>query len=132
VFYVQYAHARICSVIAKAAEAGFKPSESSKAADVLSHPREMALIKKILDLPVEVNRCARDYGVHRITTYAIELARTYHHFYDVCRVVQPEQPELTQARLDLCEAARVGLHAALNLLGISAPERMDREQPTLA
>ena len=87
-------------------------------------PREGALIKKILDLPHEVRRCADDYGVHRLTTYAVELARTYHHFYDACRVIQPEEPALSAARLTLCQAARTGLQAVFGLLGISAPERM--------
>ncbi|RYG43385.1 hypothetical protein EON79_17075, partial [bacterium] len=56
----------------------------------------------------------------------IELARIYHHFYDVCRVVQPEEPELTKARVGLCAAARLGLRGAFDLLGVSAPERMER------
>ena len=122
VFYAQYAHARICSVIAKAAEAGLAADPSK--ANLLVDPREGALIKKILDLPHEVRRCADDYGVHRLTTYAVELARTYHHFYDACRVIQPEEPALSAARLTLCQAARTGLQAVFGLLGISAPERM--------
>ncbi|MCO5298211.1 MAG: arginine--tRNA ligase [Fimbriimonadaceae bacterium] len=122
VFYVQYAHARICSVIAKAEEAGLRADSSL--GKLLVHSKEGALIKKILDLPHEVRRCAEDYGVHRLTTYAVELARTYHHFYDACRVIQPEQPERSAARLALCEAARTGLRATFDLLGISAPERM--------
>jgi arginyl-tRNA synthetase len=129
VFYVQYAHARICSVLAKAAEAGILTGETVDASVWLTHPREMALIKKILDLPLEVARCAKDYGVHRLTTYAVELARTYHHFYDACRVIQPEEPELSRARVALCRAAAIGLKATFDLLGISAPERMDREVP---
>lgn len=128
VFYVQYAHARICSVIAKAESAGFVRDDNNPTdAALLTHETELALIMKILDLPIEVARCAKDYGVHRLTTYAIELARTYHHFYDACRVVQPEEPALTLARLNLCHAARTGLRAVFTLLGVSAPERMDRE-----
>ena len=122
VFYVQYAHARICSVISKAAEAGLQPDVNQ--ANLLVHDRERALIKKIADLPYEVARIANDYSVHRLTTYAAELARTYHYFYDGCRVIQTDQPELSQARLALCEAARRGLFQTLALLGISAPERM--------
>lgn len=124
VFYVQYAHARICSVLAKAGEAGLASAGFS--AEVLSHARELALIKKIVDLPYETARCAADYGVHRLATYAVELSRTYHHFYDACRVIQPDQPELTRARLALCEASAVALRSTLALLGVSAPERMDR------
>lgn len=123
VFYVQYAHARLSGVVEKAREAGI---EVDGEADVslLVHPRESALIKMILDLPLEVRRCAEDYGVHRLTTYATELARSFHHFYDACRVVQPSEPDLSRARVTLCEAARVGLRAVLRLLGVSAPTRM--------
>ncbi|MCC7230288.1 MAG: hypothetical protein IT203_07820, partial [Fimbriimonadaceae bacterium] len=132
VFYVQYAHARICSVIAKAAEAFPSPAGGGAGegadASLLSHDRELALVKKISDLPFEVKRCAQDYGVHRLTTYAIELARTYHHFYEACRVIQADEPELSRARLALCEATRIALKANLDLLGISAPERMDRAE----
>ena len=128
VFYVQYAHARISSVIQKAAEAGFNHSIEGHGFDSkLQHSTELALIKKILDLPIEVARCSKDYGVHRLTTYAVELARHYHHFYDACRVIQAEEPELSQERLNLCHAARTGLRETLALLGVSTPDRMDRE-----
>jgi arginyl-tRNA synthetase len=123
VFYAQYAHARISSVLRKAEEAGLK-ADPGLAERRLEHPRELTLIKKILDLPEEVRRCSVDHGVHRLTTYAVELARAYHHFYDACRVIQPDHPELSAARLALCEAARSGLKATFDLLGISAPETM--------
>ncbi len=125
VFYSQYAHARICSVIEKAAQAGLKPDPGFDP-NLLIHPRESQLVKKILDLPFEVERAAKDYGVHRLSTYAVELGRTFHHFYDACRVVQSEEPALSQARLALCVAARIALANALKLLGISAPTRMER------
>jgi arginyl-tRNA synthetase len=95
---------------------------------LLTHPRESALIKKILDLPWEVDRVAKDYGVHRLTTYAVELARTYHHFYDACRVVQPDQLELSWARLALCQATKRALKSTFDLLGVSAPERLERRE----
>jgi arginyl-tRNA synthetase len=125
VFYVQYAHARICSVIAKAEEAGL----SGRDADVslLGHAREKALICKIVDLPYEIARTAVDYGVHRLATYAVELARTYHHFYDACRVIQADEVELSRARLALCEGTKIALQAVCGLLGVSTPERMERE-----
>ena len=66
--------------------------------------------------------------MHRLTTYSIELARSFHHFYDACRVVQPDQPKLSLARVALCQAARVGLKSALALVGVSAPERMERAE----
>ena len=132
VFYAQYAHARICSVLRKASETppsgegqGWG-SEGVPDHALLVHPRELALVKKILDLPWEIERIAADYGVHRLTTYAVELARAYHHFYDACRVIQPESPELTAARLGLCEATKIALKATFDLLGVSAPERLER------
>ena len=127
VFYCQYAYARICSVLEKAKEAGFDADEG--AVKALAHERELDLIKKICDLPFEVRRCAEDYGVHRLTTYAQELARAYHHFYDACRILQPDQPELTRARLALCRACQVGLAAVFQLLGVTPRERMDRAEP---
>lgn len=128
VFYVQYAHARIASVLARGREAGLGEGDWSPAyASLLEDARELALIKKILDLPEEVRRTAADFGVHRLTTYAVELSRAYHHFYDACRVVQPDAPGLSRARLALCRAAQVGLRATLDLLEVSAPERMERE-----
>ncbi|HMS54581.1 MAG TPA: DALR anticodon-binding domain-containing protein, partial [Fimbriimonadaceae bacterium] len=127
VFYVQYAHARICSILKKAeGSMGGTPLETTSGTDVLKHPKELELIKKICDLPHEVQRCAEDYGVHRLTTYAIELARTFHHFYDACRVIQEDQPELTRARLALCTATRDALRSTFKLLGIEAPEKMER------
>ncbi len=126
VFYVQYAHARIAGVIRKAEESGFEGISQFDPSH-LKDEREIALIKKIHDMPEEVASAAKDYGVHRLATYAIELARTYHHFYDACRVVQPGQPDLTRARLALCEAAKRTLAEALNLLGISAPTEMRRQ-----
>ncbi len=126
VYYVQYAHARICSVLRKAEETGLGapgPHDPFDSA-LLAEPKELALIKKVCDLPFEVRRCAEDYGVHRLTSYATELARAYHAFYDSCRVLQPENLPLTRARLALCQAAAIGLRSTLGLLGISAPERM--------
>ena len=133
VYYVQYAHARICSILQKAQEAGLEPAAAEKVRpDLLVHPRESALIKKILDLPFEVRRCAEDYGVHRLTTYAVELARLFHLFYGDCRVIQPGDTESTQSRLALCLATRQALVAVFDLLGISAPERMERQtEPVL-
>jgi len=131
VFYAQYAHARICSVLDKAAEAGFPAAVPNSPADplwsLLVEPKEKALALKVLDLRYEVARCAEDYAVNRLTTYAVELARTYHAFYDACRVIQPDQPELSRARVALCAATRSGLQAVFSLLGIGAPERMERE-----
>lgn len=123
VYYAQYAHARISSLLDKARDAGFA-LDANADLSLLTDAREVALVKKIADLPNDVRRTAEDYGVHRIATYGIELARMYHAFYDACRVIQVDQPELTRARLGLCAATRTALRAAFGLIGISAPERM--------
>jgi arginyl-tRNA synthetase len=131
VFYVQYAHARICSVIERAAREKLTPptpEEWPALAAHLAHDREKSLLIKALDLPEEIARCAEDYAVSRLATYSIELARSFHHFYDACRVADPEAPELSRARLGVCVAARTALQAVLEVLGVSAPERMDRAQ----
>ena len=122
VFYAQYAHARISSIINKASEANFHPDNAL--VHLLIDKRETALIKKIVDLPDEIRRAAADYGVSRIATYVIELAQLFHSFYDGCRVIQPEQSDLTKARLALCDSAKIAIRSALDLLGISSPERM--------
>ncbi len=121
VFYVQYAHARICSIIDRAKQEGFTPEFVH---GQLMEPQEMALLMKVSDLSWEVQRCAQDFGIHRISTYVIELARSYHSFYDACRVIQPDSPELTRARLALCQLTGTALKAGLGLLGVSAPQRM--------
>ncbi|MGI8923519.1 MAG: arginine--tRNA ligase [Fimbriimonadales bacterium] len=122
VFYVQYAHARLSSLINKAAEQGLVPDETHMG--LLTSEAERNLIKKIWDLPHEIVRCAEDRGVHRLTTYCTELARDYHNFYDKCPVIRAESKELAGARLALCGATRKTLRETFALLGISAPESM--------
>ncbi|MCW5947474.1 MAG: arginine--tRNA ligase [Fimbriimonadales bacterium] len=121
VFYVQYAHARICSLLAKAKEQGFEPERLS---ETKFEQPERELIKTICDLRFEIHRAAESRQVHRLTTYAVELARQYHDFYEKCRVISPEEPIRTRARLTICEATRTALRATFSLLGVSAPERM--------
>ena len=77
-------------------------------------------------LPDEVALAAEDGAVNRLTNYAMELARAYHGFYDTCRVIDTDAPEVSQQRLALCVAARTALQGVLELLGVSAPLRMDR------
>lgn len=123
VFYAQYAHARVCSILARAEEANLSPAPHP---ELLSHPREVALTRKVLDFGDEVRRCATELEVHRLTTYAVELARALHHFYDACTVVDPSATELSEARLYLCLAVQRTLQRTFDLLGVSSPERMTR------
>ncbi|MCK9899672.1 arginine--tRNA ligase [Frankia sp. Cpl3] len=133
VFYVQYAHARISSLIRNAAALGLATSvgEAFDAGSVdvslLSHPREVDLIRALGELPRVVETAAALRAPHRIARYLEETAGTYHRFYDSCRVLpqgDEEPTAVTAARLLLVEATRVVLANGLRLLGVSAPERM--------
>ncbi len=126
VYYVQYAHARIASLLRNAADlgvtrgTGFDPG-------LLSHDRENDLLKALGEFPEIVSAAAELREPHRVARYLEGLAGTYHRFYDVCRVLpQGDEPatDLTTARLWLVEASRVVLANGLGLLGVSAPERM--------
>jgi arginyl-tRNA synthetase len=126
VFYVQYAHARISGVLRNAAELGVTRGDDYDPA-LLSHDRELDLLKALGDFPGVVTAAAELREPHRVARYLEELAGTFHKFYDSCRVL-PQGDEipggLTQARLWLVEASRVVLANGLDLLGVSAPERM--------
>jgi len=124
VYYVQYAHARICSILRKAEEVGVKVLPASEVnLALLGHSSEIELIKKLSELPDLVAEVAGSYETHRLTRYAQDLAAIFHGFYTECRVVS-EDEELTKARLALVDAARTVLTNTLHLLGISAPEKM--------
>lgn len=124
VYYVQYAHARICSILRSAEEQGVAiPTASEVDLSLIVHPSEIELIKKFAEWPELVERAAEFYEPHRLTSYSQELAATFHAFYRDCRVLG-ESPELTAARLVLVQAAKTVLANVLGMMGISAPEKM--------
>ncbi len=131
VYYVQYAHARICSIFRKNTdEAKFDPSTALRTSakdtnlDLLEHESELKLIKQLIRFPEIVEDVARDYQVHRLPNYALDLVRTFHKFYEECRVIDEKASELTRARLALVRATQITLKNTLDLMGISAPEKM--------
>ena len=119
VYYIQYAHARICSILGKIK--GFKIG--IKNLGLLNHPSELGLIKHLMRFPEIIEDTARDYQVQRIPRYAYELAESFHRFYRDCRVIA-EDKELQEARLALISATKIVLKEALDLMGISAPKKM--------
>ncbi|HLT16407.1 MAG TPA: arginine--tRNA ligase [Acidimicrobiales bacterium] len=125
VFYVQYANARIHSIGRKAAEAGVVRGPLAEAdLSLLVHERELDVLRKLSELPEVLELACVDRAPHKITTWVRELADRFHGFYHDCYVIGDVPPELTQARLWLVEAARIGLSIGLDLLGVSAPESM--------
>lgn len=124
VYYVQYAHARICSIFKNLQAEGITPRACTAQELVrLTEPAEKELIRHIAAYTGEIIEAARDYDPARITRYCMDLAGLFHKFYNSCRVKGEEEP-LMQARLALCEATRTTLRNALSLLKITAPETM--------
>jgi len=125
VFYVQYAHARIHSIGRRAAEAGIERVPLAEAdLSLLTHEREVEVLRTLSELPEVLARAARERAPHTVTNWVRELADRFHGFYHDCYVIGDVPPELTQARLWLVEAARIGFAIGLDLLGVSAPESM--------
>ncbi len=122
VYYVQYAHARIASILRRAAESGMAPA--SDVAGLLSGPAEAALLRVVARFPEVVEDAVRAEETQGITAYATDLATQFHAFYRDARVVDPDEPERSAKRLALATATRTTLANALALLGISAPESM--------
>jgi arginyl-tRNA synthetase len=125
VYYVQYAHARICSIFDNARNKGYTAPEQPAFSDIaaLESPEELQLIKMLTALPDVVDESALHFEPHRLTYYLTELAGCFHCFYNKCRVIT-EDAGLTGARLYLLKRTAQTLKNALTILGISAPERM--------
>lgn len=133
VYYVQYAHARICSVLRKAAGEGAESLSADELAakvipadvdlSVLTHESEIALMRKMDDFGELVALAARDRAPFRLTHYAQELAGLFHQFYTNCHIIG-EEDAVQNGRLALADATRTVLALTLSLIGVSAPERM--------
>ena len=141
VYYVQYAHARVCSILRRAAgldraradelgmaEVGRRATGADVDLSLLVDPAELALSRKVAEFPELVAACARDRAPFRLTHYAEELAAEFHSFYQRCQVLpsegRPLSPELSRARLAACDAVRSVLALTLSLIGVSAPTAM--------
>ena len=124
VYYVQYAHARICSLVARMGEAGVAVCPAGQAdASLLAEPEEQALVKALAQYPEEVHQAARTYDPSRINRYLTGFAGDFHRFYNACRCMV-DDPCLQAARLKLADTTRQVLANGLGLLGVSAPEKM--------
>ena len=125
-FYVQYAYARISSIVKKSKIKNQKSKitkNDDKAVNLLKHPAELDLVRKLLELPEIIENTARDFQVQRLPQYAVELARSFHNFYAQCRVIS-EDKKLSVARFALITATQVALRKILEIMGVSAPEKM--------
>ncbi len=123
-YYVQYAHARICSVLRSAAEAGIAlPDVAATDLTVLDHADEKALIRAIARLPEEILSAAHDRDPSQLNKYGVSLASHFHRFYNACRINDAE-PALRDARLALCLATVQTVRNVLGMIGVNAPEHM--------
>ena len=123
VYYVQYAHTRICGILRKLKTKNEKLKTTTKNLKLLNHPSELGLIKQLIRFPEVIEDTAKDYQVQRIPQYAVDLATVFHQFYRDCRVIS-EDKELTKARISLVLVTKTVLENILNLMGVSAPEKM--------
>ena len=124
VYYVQYAHARICSIFRQTAEAGIvMKALDTLPLQALREEAEMELIKKLGDFAEEIDQAARERAPHRIARYVHEVASLFHSFYNQCRIIGAE-PDVQLARLGLVTATQQVLRRALGILGVEAPEKM--------
>ncbi|HMA75714.1 MAG TPA: arginine--tRNA ligase [Candidatus Krumholzibacteriaceae bacterium] len=123
VYYVQYAHARISSVISFAKENDVEFPEDLECVELLDEPEELDLIRKLIVFPQLVEGAVLMNDPNRLTTYTREIASSFHHFYHICRIIS-DNNRLSQARLLLSEATRIVLAESLRLIGVAAPRKM--------
>jgi len=119
VYYIQYAHARICSILRKTEDCSLDTFDEK----LLKHKSELVLVKKILEFPEIIYDINKDFGIHRLCYYAYSLATCFSGFYRDCKVISGGK-DLTQARLSLIILTKKVLALSLKLLGINAPEKM--------
>ena len=130
VFYVQYGHARICSLLQRAADNGHRnpeelPEDASEIVNLLTDPAELALIRRMLEMEEQIDLTVERLSPHNLTYYAEDLTKTFSVFYENCQVLHSDVPQqLARARLLLILAARTALSRALSLMGMSAPQEM--------
>ncbi|MBO5163100.1 MAG: arginine--tRNA ligase [Ruminococcus sp.] len=123
VFYVQYAHARICSLMTNLKAEGIEVPEIADLS-LLSDPKEIELIRHLASLPSEIELAAKQYDPSKLTKYAVDTATLFHRFYDGCSVKNAETPELMNARILLACAVRQVIRNVLSILKIDCPEKM--------
>jgi len=123
VFYVQYAHARICSILAAAAIAGLSPQSDTAHLAMITEDAELSLIRKLADYPDEIIFAAVNREPQRIAIYLQEVAAAFHNFYAHCRVISDEH-DLSEARLSLAQSTAQVIRSGLKAIGVSAPEKM--------
>ncbi len=122
VYYSQYAHARICSILRQAAEQNF--TASTEHLELLTDEKEIEVLKKIGDFPQVIADAAKLRAPHRVTTYIHELASNFHSFYNANKVLDASNEDMTRARLALIEGVKTTLANALKTVGVQAPEKM--------
>ena len=122
VYYIQYGHARICSILKNAKENSIRFDDGD--VNLLNDPNELNLIKKILGLPEIIRLVSMRLEPHHLAHFALDLSSAFHLYYQNCKVISSNNQDLTKARLKLCEATRITINRCLNLMGMSAPEKM--------